>query len=551
YEIKSGHKRLSLGLEYQRSNFSTHINSYYPMSHRRNIGDYTEEALAGYDLKLIGQVPYLPWAKIKGTRYHWDGKQGPDVKGTIFGVAVELTSSIGVEFGTEKSNTADKASYMRLTTQLPFKDNESFTNFSIDSKPFRNTGIVNLTDLSPVERSNKIRIEKVSRTSAVVLGVYNATTKDARCTLYNASGVAVARGSGTTTTDGSVSFPRVILSTTSSLYYSICKGGSYTDEATDKTVDAPTLHSAAMYSGTGNLVLIASPLSEIAYQMADNATGSLSDFAKVIEEKNDNVATAFGLDNIDVITTFPTDLTKTAAQNDNAGRFGLILSAISQMGEDLETSPGATIEALVRDINGTDGSHPNTIEGRKHKSGSETVDLLVAIDNFEKGNARGKNNTGEAGSAKGEDSVRGKLAIVKISLYDGNNNMPTVKDYTAYADVTGVNNLVEVSLKIAAATQADSDTRSEIQTLVNDAPGLAAAKKSTLEASSYSVNTDGTTTSTITMQAKDATTNSKNLTTGGLTVTMSVNGSATLSSVSDNADGTYTATITNNTVETV
>jgi hypothetical protein len=154
---------------------------------------------------------------------------------------------------------------MHLTTQLPFKDNESFTNFSIDSKPFRNTGIVNLTDLSPVERSNKIRIEKVSRTSAVVLGAYNATTVGARCTLYNASGVAVARGSGTTTTDGSVSFPRVILSTTSSLYYSICKGGSYTDEATDKTVDAPTLHSAAMYSGTGNLVLIASPLSEIAY----------------------------------------------------------------------------------------------------------------------------------------------------------------------------------------------------------------------------------------------------------------------------------------------
>jgi hypothetical protein len=82
--------------------------------------------------------------------------------------------------------------------------------------------------------------------------------------------------------------------------------------------------------------------------------------------------------------------------------------------------------------------------------------------------------------------------------------MPTVKDYTAYADVTGVNNLVEVSLKIAAATQADSDTRSEIQTLVNDAPGLAAAKKSTLEASSYGVNTNDTTTSTITMQAKDA-----------------------------------------------
>jgi hypothetical protein len=53
------------------------------MSHRRNIGDYTEAASAGYDFKLIGQVPYLPWAKIKGTRYHWDGKQDPDVKGPL------------------------------------------------------------------------------------------------------------------------------------------------------------------------------------------------------------------------------------------------------------------------------------------------------------------------------------------------------------------------------------------------------------------------------------------------------------------------------------
>jgi hypothetical protein len=60
---------------------------------------------------------------------------------------------------------------------------------------------------------------------------------------------------------------------------------------------------------------------------------------------------------------------------------------------------------------------------------------------------------------------------------------------------------------------------------------------------------DGTSASTITMQARDA--NGNNLTTGGLTVTMSANGSATLSAVSDNADGTYTATITNSTVETV
>jgi hypothetical protein len=51
------------------------------------------------------------------------------------------------------------------------------------------------------------------------------------------------------------------------------------------------------------------------------------------------------------------------------------------------------------------------------------------------------------------------------------------------------------------------------------------------------------------MQAKDA--NGNSLATGGLTVTMSENGSATLSAGSDNAAGTYTATITNSTAEKV
>jgi uncharacterized protein (TIGR02145 family) len=64
------------------------------------------------------------------------------------------------------------------------------------------------------------------------------------------------------------------------------------------------------------------------------------------------------------------------------------------------------------------------------------------------------------------------------------------------------------------------------------------------------VDADGSTTSTITLQAKDA--NNNNLSVGGLTVTMIRSGSsATLSSVTDNNDGTYTATIKNTTAETV
>jgi hypothetical protein len=49
---------------------------------------------AGYDVKFSGQVPYLPWAKVKATRYIWDGVAQPNVKGTIFGIEVQLSDSV-------------------------------------------------------------------------------------------------------------------------------------------------------------------------------------------------------------------------------------------------------------------------------------------------------------------------------------------------------------------------------------------------------------------------------------------------------------------------
>jgi len=79
--------------------------------------------------------------------------------------------------------------------------------------------------------------------------------------------------------------------------------------------------------------------------------------------------------------------------------------------------------------------------------------------------------------------------------------------------------------------------------------GDATAADSTLNASLGSINADGVTISTITLQAKDA--GGNNLVSGGLTVIMDSTGSAVLSGVSDNANGTYTVTMTNTTAENV
>ena len=159
YESKSKHKRLSLGLEYQRANFSANINKYHVFSDEKLVNSVKERGRSGYDVKLSGQAPYLPWAKIKGTYYYWDTKAGPDIKGNILGVDIEITPSVSFELGQENNNTMDATSYGKLTVKLPLGNKQKFTNFAIASKAFKDSRKMDLGALAWVERSNKIMIE--------------------------------------------------------------------------------------------------------------------------------------------------------------------------------------------------------------------------------------------------------------------------------------------------------------------------------------------------------------------------------------------------------
>jgi uncharacterized protein (TIGR02145 family) len=161
YETESKHSRASLGLEYQRANFSANVNQYHPLSDKVVIGEYTEEPLAGYDIRLTGQVPYLPWAKIKANQYHWDAITGDNIKGTRLGIEVDINAATTFEIGTENSNTASRAGYAQLRIQFPYKANTAPTQFKIASKAFADSDKLSLTDLNYVERSNKIKVEKL------------------------------------------------------------------------------------------------------------------------------------------------------------------------------------------------------------------------------------------------------------------------------------------------------------------------------------------------------------------------------------------------------
>ena len=464
YETESKHSRASLGLEYQRANFSANANKYHPLSSKVVIGDYTEEPLAGYDIRLTGQMPYLPWARIKGTQYYWDATAGEDIKGIRLGIEADINASTTFEIGTENSNTANRSAYAALRVQLPYRANPTSGRLKVAGKAFEDSSGVSLTDLNYVERSNKIRVEKLLNGVSVVLGDFNAATVGATCTLFNAAGTPIANASGLTGPDGLVSLSNVVLP--SGLVYSECTGGAYTDEATGDSVVAPKIRSAIIYSGTGGVTMVATPLSEIAYQMADTNAGTA--LASTITAKNAEVAAAFGLGSINITSTIPANINTTIAANDDAGRFATILAAISQMGENSgDDNPTDTITALLADIQGSDGSGVGTIEGRN--SGTEVVDIATAIHNFVTNS--GDNNTangatsGNIDSSVGEGSFRGDLAIAIIKAYDGTGTAPTLRHYTD-AGVTGVtaDNLAAVNSAVANKT---AGTTAQIQALVD------------------------------------------------------------------------------------
>lgn len=176
YEGKSKHKRASLGLEYQRSNFGLNVNRYYPLSDKKVIGDYTEQPLYGYDLNLYGQMPYTPWAELKAKHYYWDQIQSEDIKGSSLGIELSLNSNMKLELGRSDNSTQEVQSYARLNLKLPFDAKPKATNFGFDDQAFRPSARMNLATLDWVEREQKIWIEKrLSNTAPVFSSASSAS----------------------------------------------------------------------------------------------------------------------------------------------------------------------------------------------------------------------------------------------------------------------------------------------------------------------------------------------------------------------------------------
>ena len=169
HELEQGHERVSLGLEYLTSVFEVYANRYERISSstsrqtfynpygQRGI-NVQEEVLDGYDIHLVGQIPYMPWGKFVYKAYNWNST-GKDTEGKKYQLEAQVTDSLILEFGRNDQDGISKQKFGAITMRWPSKDNNIPTVF---------THTYTEEMFAEKDMSNEM-LHKVRRTDAIVV----------------------------------------------------------------------------------------------------------------------------------------------------------------------------------------------------------------------------------------------------------------------------------------------------------------------------------------------------------------------------------------------
>ena len=116
------HERGSVGVEFLANNFEVYANIYDRLSETASYvhgsSTITETVLNGYDYSLVGQVPYMPWAKAVYKGYKWDAT-GSDIEGYNVSLEAQLVRGFILEYGRNKPDNQATEDFASITFRYP------------------------------------------------------------------------------------------------------------------------------------------------------------------------------------------------------------------------------------------------------------------------------------------------------------------------------------------------------------------------------------------------------------------------------------------------
>ena len=153
-------KRASLGLEFHSSIVGANANLYRSLGSSSNLVDgNTERVLDGYDINIVGQMPFMPWAEIVYTDYRWEAEiASQDSDGYKFAGEFWLTDYLRLEIGVDDSKATNRNEFAGLSFSYPSRERPSLNDGFFTSKAFPEVSV--RADLNmKVRRNNRLVIE--------------------------------------------------------------------------------------------------------------------------------------------------------------------------------------------------------------------------------------------------------------------------------------------------------------------------------------------------------------------------------------------------------
>ena len=168
---EEGNARSSIGVELRSSTFEVLGNYYSGISGAKTVGGFTERTLDGYDISVVGQVPYIPWVNVIGNSYNWEAeKNSKDSKGEKFSLEMALTPNLIAEVGFDDNNISGTDNFAKITFIYPPRETPTASTEFVSEKAFVQFDM-STELLSIVRRTNKQIIE--SEGSGVVMARSN------------------------------------------------------------------------------------------------------------------------------------------------------------------------------------------------------------------------------------------------------------------------------------------------------------------------------------------------------------------------------------------
>jgi Protein of unknown function (DUF1566)/Bacterial Ig-like domain (group 2) len=231
--------------------------------------------------------------------------------------------------------------------------------------------------------------------------VSKAPLTGATCRLYNSANQVV--GTVATSTNGVVDFGTTAAS---GALYVQCTGGTYLDEATGQTVTSSSLSSGIVVTAGTAAKMIITPLTQLAFARAGGDPSKIAAQAAII-------AKAFGLGDVDILATAPTDVNTKVASLNAAGRYGAVLATIAQYMAEQALSLDETLAQLGNTIN-ADGTLTAATAAELQQAAQDLTDPSLNLNTAVQANVLAAQSAVKAGFAVGIDGNSG-LSLTAIS----------------------------------------------------------------------------------------------------------------------------------------